>query len=83
MREIITLFGPNTTRWLLVENGVENGSFSSPHGRRFAPGDHVVLATPGRTTPHKGTSWQVAAVEDAPGWDGRLILDHAGELPDA
>jgi hypothetical protein len=77
VREIITLFDPHTTRWLLVANGEDAGSMGCPDGKRFAPGDHVTLPRQPRRTPapDRGVSWHIAAVEEAPGWDGRLILD--------
>jgi hypothetical protein len=76
MRSIITLWRPGTTRWLVVEDGEEAGSLGCPSGRRFSPGDHVNLPRRPRVSalPDRGVVWHVAAVEEADGWDGRLIL---------
>jgi hypothetical protein len=84
VREIITLFDPETTRWLVVENGEEAGSLGCPNGRRFAPGDHVNLPRRPRSSPtDRGVVWHIAAVEEAPGWDGRLILDEPRPMDDS
>jgi hypothetical protein len=77
MRSIITLWRPGITRWLVVEAGEDAGSLGCPSGGRFSPGDHVNLPRRPRlsSSPDPGVVWRVAAVEEAEGWDGRLILE--------
>lgn len=57
------------TRWQIVRGDEPDAIFESPKGRRFAPGDWINLPPP-----REGTIWTVLAVEEAPGYDGRLIL---------
>jgi hypothetical protein len=65
------------TRWQVVQDGVPGGEYESAKGRLFRPGDSVVLPPPFP----KGRMWRVTSVEDAAGFDGRLVLESAAVPP--
>jgi hypothetical protein len=69
--------GMSATRWRVRYEGEDrDGILETPHGRRFEPGDLLSLPPP-----PEGTIWTVLSIEDAPGYDGRLIVGNPRPQP--